>query len=243
MRLQMSSFSRLNIVLATALFATMPLPLAADVVNATQFDFFSEAGTGVVYFTVNPDGSLSGGPCVQGSLCGIVTSAPLNWDLGVTGQCCFPEGNLSALDFPALPPGSTINSATFSWSAGAGLGPSFPGNADFDVQGSLGLQSVNGPCGLLVVSSNAGMCSFTPGSTGETFYYPDFSGGAGAALVAEIPIEPGFYSGGANVIATATFTITEDYSTTPEPRTYGFLVGLGLVGLFAIRSRARLQSA
>src|ERR1700735_2773979 len=107
MRPGRSSFSGLIMVFATAAFAVMPL--AADVVSVTQNDFFSEAGTATLYFTVNPDGSVSGGPCINAFIeCGTVTSAPLNWDLDVTGQCCFPEGNLSALDFPALPPGSTI---------------------------------------------------------------------------------------------------------------------------------------
>jgi hypothetical protein len=78
---------------------------------------------------------------------------------------------------------------------------------------------------------------------GKTFYYPDFSGGGNAMIVAtDIPfLDPGFYSGGSNVSVSASFTVTEDYSTTPEPRTYAGLIGLGLVGLAAIRSRMRLK--
>lgn len=110
----------------------------------------------------------------------------------------------------------------------------------FNEVGSLGLQSVNGPCGLLAVSSDTGTCSFTPGSTAETFYYPEFSGGADAMLAAVIPDEPGTYTGGADILVAASFTVTENYSTAPEPA-YGFLVGLGMAGLFAIRTRLRTR--
>jgi hypothetical protein len=192
---------------------------------------------------VNPDGSVS---CWfwDGVDCGIATSASASWDLDVTGQVGFPEGYLGALDFPALPPGSTIDSATFSWSVGEGIIP-FPGSIGvegsivFNEVGSLGLQSVDGPCGLLAVSSDSDACSFTPGSTDETFYYPDFSGGGDAMLVAVIPSEPGDYSGGGDVLASATFTITEDFTPAPEPRSCGFLVGLGMLGFAVMRRKQR----
>jgi hypothetical protein len=201
-------------------------------------DYFGEAGDASLYFTVNPDGSVS---CIDFLFgCGISTSASASWNLAVNGQF-FPEGNLEALDFPVLPPGSTINSATFSWSVGEGYNL-FPGNIDFNEVGYLGLQTVIGPCGVLEVSSNSGSCTFTPASTAETFSFPSFSGGGNAMLVAVIPDEPGDYTGGSDILVSASFTVTENYSTTPEPA-YSFLVGLGVVGLIATRIRLRYRVA
>jgi len=217
----------------------MPLPLAADEVSLSEngFGTFEEAGGADINFTVNPDGSLSG--LFSNSP---VTSGSLSWELppGFFG----PQGASPGLDFPALPPGSTINSATFSFNVTEGLNYLTGDNINDNIAGSLALQSVSlgGACGLKAWSvpfPPGNTVSFTPCSTGEQFYEPDFSGGGNASAAAVIPSQPGGYIGGLDVAVSANYTITVNYSTTPEPRTYGFLVGLSLVGLFAVRRRSR----
>jgi hypothetical protein len=221
------------VVPAAAMLAAIPITLRADVVSVSQTNFFEEAGFAPLFFTINPDGTVS---CFDtGGGCFIATSASASWDLAANGQV-FPGANLTPLDFPALPPGSTINSAMFSWDVSEGVNP-FPGNITFNLVGSLGLELVNGPCGG-AVSSDSGSCSFMPGSTGETTYAPEFSGGSNAMLVADIPTDPGTYTGGGNIGVVADYTVTVDYSATPEPA-YGFPLGLGIAGLFAAAFRAR----
>jgi hypothetical protein len=223
----------------------------ADEVSASVDDSFSEAGSTQFQFIVNPDGSIF----VEdpfGNLSGPVSSvsSPFGgWELDVNGQGLGPHGSVPLLDVPALPPGSTINSATFSLNLTTRV-YAVESNVNWTVQGSLALQSIEGvPCVPLAtpLSSNY-TCSFMPGTTSETLYSPDFSGGSDAVLVADlnivpgIPLEPGSYFAGVNISADAEMTITEDYSTTPEPRTYALLVGLGLVGLFTAKSRRKTFS-
>ena len=232
-----------GIAFAAAALALTPLPVAADVVSASVGDFFSEAGSAQVQFVVNPDGSIFVEDQI-GNLSGPVTSVSAafgGWDLDVTGQIGGPI-DVPPLDFPALPPGSTINSATFSLNLTAGAFE-VVGNVNWSIQGSLAVQSIEGvPCVPLAMPlSQNYTCSFMRGTTDEQLYFPDFSGGSDAVLVADlsVPLDPGSYSVGVNIGAAAEMTITEDFSTTPEPRTYALLIGLGLVGLFAIKSRTR----
>jgi hypothetical protein len=245
-----------GIAFAAAVLAVTPQPVAADVASASGTGEFSEAGSALLQFSVNPDGSISGYPgCIEFISCDGVTSAPLNWELNVNGVPLGPHGEVPGLDFPSLPPGSTINSATFSFTVFPSPADAGPGNNVFwTVQGSLAVQSVTlnagcagqytfTPLGTWSAPFPAGnTVSFVPCTTGELFYYPDFSGGGDATAVANIPSEPGAYFAGVNVLASADFTVTVDYSVAPEPGTYGFLVGLGMVGFFAIRmGRARSE--
>ena len=110
------------------------------------------------------------------------------------------------------------------------------------VEGSLALQSVDEPCGLFTAPFPAGNIFFCARLNRGDVILSDFSGGDDASVVADIPSEPGTYMAGINIGANADYTITVNYSTTPKPRTYGFLVGLGLAGLFAMsRTRPKLS--
>jgi hypothetical protein len=60
------------------------------------------------------------------------------------------------------------------------------------------------------------------------------------------PLGPGEYDVGYNIAVGGEYTVTEDYHlnpAVPEPRTYAFLVGLGMVGIFAIGIRRRTSSS
>lgn len=233
----------LGIAFAALVVAGTPRPAAADVASASASGFFGEAGGAFFAFVVNPDGSLS---CYDfGFGCfGPSTSGGLAWEFDADGSPLGSAGGSSLLDFPALPPGSIIDSATVSFDANVGTNYAVPfNNVGYTVEGSLALQSVtfSSSCGgggsFSAPFSGVEPIAFVPCPFGDTFFTGDFSGGGDATADAVIPSEPGAYVSTLNVGVSVDYTITVNYSETPEPHTYGLLIGLGMVGFFAIRIR------
>ena len=228
---------------------SMALPLHADIVSVSGFGVFEEAAYGNVDFTVNPDGSVT----VNNSFS---TPLPTSYSFDFTEGSFGPAGGVDPVYLHALPPGSTINSATINFSVGTGVDASFPG--DFEVgagvQGNPTITSVS----LLAydsgvpVSPCAGVCTWTSpfaasypitlNSTlldGETLLDLNVAAAdSGQITYNALGLDPGEYDAGVNLTMNESYTITVDYSTTPEPR-MTVLIALAVIALIAIRARNR----
>jgi len=230
-----------GIVLAVAALGVTPLPLTADIASVSGFSFYGESDSGLIAYDLNPDGSVD-----------VTLNQPFSgtWILPEGPQC---GGRIcvAGVDFPALPQGSTINSATFSFDA-------MPVYPVFNV-GNFGSVTISGSAAALTnftLYDSSGCSfggtgligaentfSFVPCTTSGVNYYPAFSGADTFTLTPDTQYEePGSYYAGYNAIASVNYTVTVDYSVLPEPSTYGFMVGLIMVGLVAIKFRKPLTN-
>jgi hypothetical protein len=151
---------------------------------------------------------------------------------------------------PSLPPGSTINSATFTIDdvqAGAegntitgqpaGFDYTITGEGSTSIPGTS-LLDQNGGCGPFGNPGPAALSfSFMPCSTAATYYIPLFYGTDDLMFQWTVPSQPGLYGTGVNAYVTIDYTIAVDYTVAPEPRTYALLVGLGLVAILVSKKR------
>lgn len=231
-----------GIILAAASLGVMPLPLTADIASVSGNAFFSEADSGDIQYTVNPDGSVqvTGGDPFTGF-----------WYVPAQGFCASHICNPGE-DFPSLPDGSTINSVTFSFDPRVGAGFNV-GNGAATVDGSAVLTDftvfdLNSPgCDF---GGSAGPSlgveytfSFAPCAAAGDRYVPAFSGTDTFTLTPNAQFEFGSYFVGYNAAANVDYTITVNYSPpVPEPGTYGLIVGMIIVGLVTIRLRTRPTS-
>jgi hypothetical protein len=219
----------------------------ADIASVSGTASVAEADGAGVDLEVNPDGS--------------VTYLALNQFTGmwlIPSGGGFPQLNNTGVIIPSLPPGSTINSATFTIDSSGGgavfnVGSAFGFDTTVTGDGSSSIpvtslsDQTNGcsfgspitgfnqnfwPLGAPALSF-----SFMPCSTGETLYVPTFYGDDDLLLQWTVPSDPGYYSSDYNVSVSVDYTISVDYTVAPEPRTYALLVGLGLVAILVSKKR------
>ena len=162
---------------------------------------------------------------------------------------------------PSLPPGSTINSATFTIDnvqAGAsgntitgqpaGFDYTITGDGSSSIPWTL-LLNQSGECGPFGAPASgfdpqtfqpigaALSFSFMPCSTAATYYIPLFYGTDDLMFQWTVPSQPGIYDTGVNAYVIIDYTIAVDYTVAPEPRTYALLVGLGLIAILVSKKR------
>lgn len=231
-------------IFAAALLAIPALPLAADEICLTGSGVSGLAGSGFVSLTVQPDGSVTD-----------LQYEPISgWEVDFNGANA-PRFDLPALDFPELPAGSIITSATLSFDLTVSSSTVLPDGLDAGVDGSLPdvpdvvtLNSLGCP-GAYDVSTPVGTwsppfpdtLSFVPCTSDEQIYEPDFANFSTIPLEWTVPAPEDFptdYIETINVGVRADYTITEDFTAAPEPSTaYMTLFGAGLIGLFSRRRR------
>lgn len=229
---------RSAMVVAAVVLAVAPTKLSADQASMSSGASFTEADSVQLIYDVNLDGSVNLDP-----------NNPFNylppagsWDIPVG---CGPVVVNCGVSFPALPPGDAITSVTVDWNVGGGVFPIF-NNTGSAVTFSGGITppfsvSVNG-CGQEVSQMPSGSFSFAPCSPTDVSFDVIFSGNDDlAAQLASVDFAdpPGTYSQGANLEVDGNYTITINFSSVPEPATYGPVAALGLLIAFASRRRMR----
>lgn len=223
---------------AAFLLVATSLRLSADVVvSATGSGYFTEADSGGIDLTVNPDGSVtinneqdfSGGFSAD-------FNAPSFGSAGGTGQ----------LMLPSLPDDAIINWETLTFSASATTvgGPGFS-SLTVGPQGPINITSVSldtctGTCTWNTASGTVPITLPLPIGGDATAYGLSVSGTDGGGLVYTVPSTPGEYFGDENIEVLANWEIDVDYSEAPEP---GFIapVALGMIAFIAVKGRKRLQ--
>jgi hypothetical protein len=216
------------------LVVSTSLPLSADIVGVQGGGHFDEADTGGIELTVNQNGSVT-----------INIEQDFNGSFGfdfVSGFFGF-AGQSFAPALPPLPNGATINSESLSFSVGATLLPIIdPSFLNPSPQGPIQITSVSlGNCNSCTWSAPFASSYPVDLVLGAPQYDLIVSGDDGGGLLYNVPLDPGEYIAGANIMVDASWEIDVDYSVAPEPRTIG-LIALGMIVFIAIKARQRLQA-
>jgi hypothetical protein len=226
-------------VVAAVVLAVAPTELPADQASMAGNANFSEADSVQLIYVVNLDGSVNLDPTNP------FNYLPAAGSWTIPSQCSQIVLNCG-VTFPALPPGDVITSGTLDWEIAGGLNflGNNPGSAVSFSGGITPPFSVSvsgGGCsGQEVSQTPSGSFSFGPCSSTATFWSVGFSGNDDlAAQLASVDFAdpPGVYAAGANLGVGGGYTLTINFSSVPEPATYGPVAALGLLIAFASRRR------